>query len=184
MWVGCWGQGMHLERIQDASLLAYNCLRKRRHIVKSKKRSDNEESVSSEGERRSHREGCCKHSSESESESSFEKVVETGVPCNECVEERVRWVRSQIIGYGAEFDSPFGRRIVLYADHTASARSLRYNENFIANHLLPFYGNFLPLSPQIIFTLFFILFEIRFQLHHHVFVSSQFSFHFKILKSI
>ncbi|ESW31825.1 hypothetical protein PHAVU_002G271300 [Phaseolus vulgaris] len=141
MWVGCWGQGMHLERIQDASLLAYNCLRKRRHIVKSKKRSDNEESVSSEGERRSHREGCCKHSSESESESSFEKVVETGVPGNECVEERVRWVRSQIIGYGAEFDSPFGRRIVLYADHTASARSLRYNENFIANHLLPFYGN-------------------------------------------
>ncbi|KAK7369485.1 hypothetical protein VNO80_11524 [Phaseolus coccineus] len=140
MWVGCWTQGMHLERIQEASLLAYNCLRKRRHIVKSKKRSDNEVSVSSEGERRTHHE-CCKHSSESESESSFEKVVEAGVPCNQCVEEKVRWVRSQIIGNGAEFDSPFGRRIVVYADHTASARSLRYNENFIANHLLPFYGN-------------------------------------------
>ncbi|XP_014507178.1 uncharacterized protein LOC106766903 [Vigna radiata var. radiata] len=134
---------MHLEMIQAASLLAYRCIRKPRHIVKSEKRKDTQASLSSKEETRFHHE-CCEHSeseSESESESSFEKVVGMGVPCNECVQEKLRWVRSQIIGNGAEFDSPFGRRIVVYADHTASARSLRYNENFIADHLLPFYGN-------------------------------------------
>ncbi|XP_057420162.1 uncharacterized protein LOC130714275 [Lotus japonicus] len=72
---------------------------------------------------------------------SFKKLVEMGLPCNESVEEKLSWLRSQIIGHDAEFDSPFGRRKLLYADHTASGRSLHYNENFIINHLLPFYGN-------------------------------------------
>ncbi|QCD84825.1 uncharacterized protein LOC114179573 [Vigna unguiculata] len=77
----------------------------------------------------------CNHSE------SFKKLVEMGLPCNESVVEKLRWLRSQIIGYHAEFDSPFGKRKVLYADHTASGRSLHYNENFIINHVLPFYGN-------------------------------------------
>jgi len=166
MWIGCWPQGMHLERIQDASLQAYHCLRKRRHIFKSDKIR-----VSSEDETRSHRE-CCKQSSESESE--FEKAVETGVPCHECVEEKVRWLRSEIIGNGAEFDSPFGRRIVVYADHTASARSLRYNENFIANHLLPFYGRYLRHLPSSLLASSLlsssIFFQIKFQLHQSLFL--------------
>jgi len=76
----------------------------------------------------------CNHSE------SFKKLVEMGLPCNESVVEKLRWLRSQIIGYHAEFDSPFGKRKVLYADHTASGRSLHYNENFIINHVLPFYG--------------------------------------------
>ncbi|XP_027343126.1 uncharacterized protein LOC113855695 [Abrus precatorius] len=77
----------------------------------------------------------CNHSE------SFEKLVEMGLPCNQSVEEKLSWLRSQIIGNDAEFDSPFGKRKLLYADHTASGRSLQYNENFITNHLLPFYGN-------------------------------------------
>ncbi|QCD84824.1 cysteine desulfurase/ selenocysteine lyase [Vigna unguiculata] len=136
MWIGYWPQEMHLEMI-----LTYSCLRKPRRIAKSEKRKDAQVSDSSREETRFHHEWGKHSESESESESSFQKVVEMGVPCNECVEEKLRWLRSQIIGNSAEFDSPFGRRIVVYADHTASARSLRYNENFIADHLLPFYGN-------------------------------------------
>lgn len=72
-----------------------------------------------------------------------------GLPCNESVEEKLSWLRSQIIGHHAEFDSPFGRRKLLYADHTASGRSLHYNENFIINHLLPFYGMLLDITHSI-----------------------------------
>ncbi|KAJ1405056.1 Pyridoxal phosphate-dependent transferase, major domain [Sesbania bispinosa] len=75
---------------------------------------------------------------------SFKFLVEKDLPCisNELsVEQKLCWLRSQIIGNDAEFESPFGRRKLVYADHTASGRSLHYNENFIINHVLPFYGN-------------------------------------------
>jgi hypothetical protein len=55
-------------------------------------------------------------------------------------EEKVEWLRSQLIGKGVEFDTPFGRRVLTYADQTASGRSLRYIEDYIANEVLPFYG--------------------------------------------
>ncbi|KAG8089498.1 hypothetical protein GUJ93_ZPchr0011g28603 [Zizania palustris] len=56
-------------------------------------------------------------------------------------EEKVEWVRSQLVGRDAEFDTPFGRRALVYADHTASGRSLRYVEDYILEQVLPFYGN-------------------------------------------
>ncbi|KAJ1275475.1 hypothetical protein BS78_05G138200 [Paspalum vaginatum] len=56
-------------------------------------------------------------------------------------EEKVEWVRSQLVGRDVEFETPFGRRALLYADHTASGRSLRYIEDYILKHVLPFYGN-------------------------------------------
>ncbi|WVZ52967.1 hypothetical protein U9M48_003965 [Paspalum notatum var. saurae] len=56
-------------------------------------------------------------------------------------EEKVEWVRSQLVGSDAEFETPFGRRALLCADHTASGRSLRYIEDYILKHVLPFYGN-------------------------------------------
>jgi hypothetical protein len=55
-------------------------------------------------------------------------------------EEKVEWLRSQLIGKGVEFDTPFGRRVLTYADQTASGRSLRYIEDYIVNEVLPFYG--------------------------------------------
>lgn len=55
-------------------------------------------------------------------------------------DEKVEWVRSQLVGSDAEFETPFGRRALLYADHTASGRSLRYIEDYIVKHVLPFYG--------------------------------------------
>ncbi|MED6197771.1 hypothetical protein PIB30_059756 [Stylosanthes scabra] len=73
---------------------------------------------------------------------TFKKLVEMELPCNnESVEEKLCWLRSQMIGNDAEFDSPFGTRQLVYADHTASGRSLQYNEHFIQKHVLPFYGN-------------------------------------------
>lgn len=71
----------------------------------------------------------------------FKMLMEMGLPCNKLpVEEKLFWLRSQIIGNDVEFTSPFGRQKLVYADHTASGRSLHYIENFIINHILPFYG--------------------------------------------
>ena len=56
-------------------------------------------------------------------------------------EEKVEWLRSQLIGKDAEFDTPFGRRAMTYADQTASGRSLRYIEDYLVKEVLPFYGN-------------------------------------------
>jgi hypothetical protein len=50
------------------------------------------------------------------------------------------WLRSQLVGKDVEFDTPFGRRVLTYADQTASGRSLRYIEDYIVNEVLPFYG--------------------------------------------
>ncbi|XP_038881873.1 probable cysteine desulfurase [Benincasa hispida] len=72
---------------------------------------------------------------------SFQTVEMDGVPFSGRAEERLAWLRSQIIGGEAEFDSPFGKRRMCYADHTASGRSLRYIEDFILRNVLPFYGN-------------------------------------------
>lgn len=55
-------------------------------------------------------------------------------------ENRLTWLRSQVIGRDTEFNSPFGRRRLTYADHTASGRCLRYVEDFITDNVLPFYG--------------------------------------------
>ncbi|KGN48648.2 hypothetical protein Csa_003039 [Cucumis sativus] len=72
---------------------------------------------------------------------SFRTVEMDGIPFSDRVEERMGWLRSQIIGGEAEIDSPFGERRLCYADHTASGRSLRYIEDFILRKVLPFYGN-------------------------------------------
>ncbi|RZC44076.1 hypothetical protein C5167_037030 [Papaver somniferum] len=57
-------------------------------------------------------------------------------------EEKLRWLRSQVIGGDDfEFETPFGKRRLVYADHTASGRCLRYIEDYIIQNVLPFYGN-------------------------------------------
>ncbi|KAI3910062.1 hypothetical protein MKW92_042016 [Papaver armeniacum] len=57
-------------------------------------------------------------------------------------EEKLNWLRSQVIGGDDfEFETPFGKRRLVYADHTASGRSLHYIETYIVKHVLPSYGN-------------------------------------------
>ncbi|KAK2630716.1 hypothetical protein QOZ80_UnG0728080 [Eleusine coracana subsp. coracana] len=56
-------------------------------------------------------------------------------------EDKLEWLRSQLIGKNIEFDTPFGRRMLTYADQTASGRSLRYIEDYLVKDVLPFYGN-------------------------------------------
>ncbi|XP_057770957.1 uncharacterized protein LOC130990744 [Salvia miltiorrhiza] len=69
-------------------------------------------------------------------------IIGRGVPkSNDSTARKLRWLRSQIIGGSAELKTPFGRRRLTYADHTASGRSLHYIENYITTKLLPFYGN-------------------------------------------
>ncbi|XP_021714213.1 uncharacterized protein LOC110682238 [Chenopodium quinoa] len=65
--------------------------------------------------------------------------------CPKQKSDKLSWVRSQIIGGGsgggAEFESPFGKRGITYADTTATARSLHFIEDYIITNVLPFYGN-------------------------------------------
>lgn len=53
----------------------------------------------------------------------------------------VAHLRAGLIGDDIEFETPFGRRRLLYADYVASGRALRQVEDFIAERVLPFYAN-------------------------------------------
>ena len=72
---------------------------------------------------------------------SEEKAASGAAAIGGTGEEKVEWLRSQLIGKDAEFDTPFGRRALTYADQTASGRSLRYIEDYLVKEVLPFYGN-------------------------------------------
>ncbi len=50
-------------------------------------------------------------------------------------------LRAGVIGEGAEFAGPFGRRRLIYADYVASGRALRQLEARILDSVLPYYAN-------------------------------------------
>ena len=56
-------------------------------------------------------------------------------------EELAEYIHDHIIGGRQTFLSPFGRKSVLYCDHTASGQSLSFIEDFISQEVLPLYGN-------------------------------------------
>ncbi|MFS8015128.1 hypothetical protein Hanom_Chr15g01352731 [Helianthus anomalus] len=81
-----------------------------------------------------------------------EAIVDRDAPeSGSSVDDKLRWLRSQIIGGFAEIQTPFGSRKLTYADHTASGRCLRYIEDYIIHNILPFYGNHTFVSLLIIY---------------------------------
>lgn len=50
-------------------------------------------------------------------------------------------IRDNIIGEQTQIETPFGSKPLVYADYTASGRSLRFIEDFIQHKVLPFYAN-------------------------------------------
>ncbi|EEY55035.1 uncharacterized protein PITG_08622 [Phytophthora infestans T30-4] len=46
-----------------------------------------------------------------------------------------------MIGRNIPFQSPFGTKAQVYADYTASGKSLECIEKFIHDHVMPTYGN-------------------------------------------
>ena len=50
-------------------------------------------------------------------------------------------IRASVIGASQSVHTPFGERPLVYADYTASARSLAFVEDFIRKEVLPFYAN-------------------------------------------
>ncbi|XP_059664335.1 uncharacterized protein LOC132310126 [Cornus florida] len=67
-------------------------------------------------------------------------MLENDVP-NGPPQGKLAWLRSQVIGSDVEFDTPFGKRRLTYADYTASGRCLQFIEKYIIEKVLPFYGN-------------------------------------------
>ncbi len=56
-------------------------------------------------------------------------------------ERLIETIRESVIGAAEMVDGPFGARPVVYADYTASGRSLRFIEDYIADVVLPLYAN-------------------------------------------
>lgn len=50
-------------------------------------------------------------------------------------------IRQSVIGEGLPITTPFGERPLIYADYTASGRSLQFIEEAIAQRVLPYYAN-------------------------------------------
>jgi selenocysteine lyase/cysteine desulfurase len=57
------------------------------------------------------------------------------------VDALVERIRASVIGDDRELPGPFGPRRIVYADHTASGRALGFVEDFIRDHVLPWYAN-------------------------------------------
>ena len=50
-------------------------------------------------------------------------------------------IRKNVIGEGQRLNTPFGEKPLIYADYTASGRSLNFIEDYLREQVLPFYAN-------------------------------------------
>ncbi|MBY4891945.1 aminotransferase class V-fold PLP-dependent enzyme [Rhodobacteraceae bacterium N5(2021)] len=53
----------------------------------------------------------------------------------------VEFLRDGLIGDGVAIETPFGSQRLVYADYVASGRALRQVEDFVMEHVLPYYAN-------------------------------------------
>ncbi|KNC47022.1 selenocysteine lyase [Thecamonas trahens ATCC 50062] len=53
----------------------------------------------------------------------------------------LEYIHDAVIGCNQIVTTPFGDRVMLYADYTASGRSLQFIEHYMRNEVLPLYGN-------------------------------------------
>ena len=53
----------------------------------------------------------------------------------------IEFLRNGLIGDGADIETAFGTRQLVYADYVASGRALRQVEDFVMEHVLPYYAN-------------------------------------------
>ena len=53
----------------------------------------------------------------------------------------IEQVRQSVIGAGQAIVTPFGEKPLVYADYTASGRSLGFIEDYIRQAVLPWYAN-------------------------------------------
>lgn len=53
----------------------------------------------------------------------------------------IEFLRKGLIGDGAEIETAFGTRQLVYADYVASGRALRQVEDFVMENVLPYYAN-------------------------------------------
>jgi selenocysteine lyase/cysteine desulfurase len=65
----------------------------------------------------------------------------SGSPSEEQRDALVELIRDSVIGDDLVLTGPFGLKRVVYADYTASGRSLRFIEEFIQREVLPLYAN-------------------------------------------
>jgi len=57
------------------------------------------------------------------------------------IEELIAYVRESVIGRDDVIDGPYGSRPIIYADYTASGRSLSFIEDYVRSVVLPLYAN-------------------------------------------
>ncbi|CAK0851985.1 unnamed protein product [Prorocentrum cordatum] len=50
-------------------------------------------------------------------------------------------VRESVIGDNEEVEGPYGKKLITYADYTASGKALGFIEEYISQQVLPLYGN-------------------------------------------